>query len=272
MKTNRVREMLQAAEPTVGCFLGLGSPNLAELMAHVGFDWIVVEAEHTPLGPAEIERILMAMSGADTVPLVRLLKADPFLIQQTLDMGALGVVVPMVRNAEEAKAVVDACRYPPQGTRGFGPLRATHYLLDMEDYFAKANENIIVALIIENKEAVQNLEAIANVPGVDVLIFGPFDCCLSMGLDPMRQPYPEIEKVMQRMLAIGRECGVACGIHAWSPEEAQQRLVEGYTFLSYSTDIRLLTTAAQAGLAAFRQGVQLQREKQGLYTRVQSKS
>src|SRR5262245_25267571 len=200
MKTNLVREMLRAGRPTLGCFLGLGSPNVTELLAHLGLDWLVIEAEHTPLAGPQVEHNLMAMNGTNTVPLVRLLRADPFQIQQVLDTGAMGVVLPLVRTADEARAIVSATRYPPAGTRRFRPLRAYWYSTGMHDYFARANENMLVALIIETKEAVQNLEEIAAVPGIDALIPGPMDLCLSLGLDPMRQPHPEIKAITRRML------------------------------------------------------------------------
>ena len=184
MKTNQVREKLRAGKTSLGCFVGLGSPNAAELLAHAGFEWLIIETEHSALDSAEIEHMLMAINGAEAVPIVRVPSADPVYIQRALDFGAMGIMVPMVKTVEEAQAVVRATRYPPAGTRGYNPLRAAHYSFDSKDYFYRANDNLLVALILETKEAVQSLEAIASVPGVDVLFLGPFDLCLSLGLDP----------------------------------------------------------------------------------------
>ena len=197
MKTNFIRERLRRGQPVIGCFLGLQSPNVAELMAHAGFDFLVIETEHNALDSAEVEHILMAVSGTETVPMVRIPSASQVFIQRALDMGAMGIVVPSVRTPEEARAIVSAARYPPQGTRSWGPLRASGYTFDNEDYFNRANDNILVTLIIETKEAVENIEAIARVPGIDVLYLGPWDLCLSLGLNPLHQPHPEVEQVVE---------------------------------------------------------------------------
>ena len=165
--------------------MGLGSPNVAELLAHAGYDWLVIETEHNGLDSAEIQHMLMAMSSTSVVPIVRIPSANPVFIQRALDMGALGVLVPMVRTADEARAIVAATRYPPSGKRSFGPLRAAHYGYDNLDYFNRANDNILVSFILETKEGVDNLDEIAAVEGIDAIFLGPFDLCLSLGLNPM---------------------------------------------------------------------------------------
>lgn len=251
MRTNRVRQKLLAHEPTLGCFMGLGSPNVAELLAHAGFDWLVIETEHNGLDAAEVQQMLMAFNGTETIPLVRVPSANPVYIQRALDMGALGVVVPMVKSAAEAEAIVRATRYPPAGKRSFGALRASHYTFDNEDYFQRANDNILVVLILETAEAVANMETIAAVPGVDALFFGPFDLCLSLGLDPFQQPFNEVEEIYSRALTIGQRHGIAIGMGVSNVEQLHQRRQEGYTLLSYGTDYHLLVEAAQAGVAAF---------------------
>ncbi|MBM3800795.1 MAG: 2,4-dihydroxyhept-2-ene-1,7-dioic acid aldolase [Acidimicrobiia bacterium] len=252
MRTNWVREKLRAGTPTVGCFMGLGSPNVAELMSHAGFDWLVVETEHSALDSSQVEHMLMALKGTEVIPLVRLPSGDPVFIQRALDIGAMGIVAPLVRTAEEARAIVAATRYPPAGTRGFGPLRAAHYMFDSKDYFYRANENLLVVLIVETREAAENLEAIAAVPGVDALFLGPFDLCLSLGLDPMKQPHAEVEAVTQRMLAASQKTNVAIGIHAMTPEQMEKRQQQGFRMISYSTDYMLLADAVRAGLSAFK--------------------
>lgn len=251
MRTNEVRQKLQAQTPTLGSFLGLGSPAVAELMAYAGFDWLVIETEHNGLDSAEIQQMLMALNGTKPVPLVRVPSANPVFIQRALDMGALGVVVPLVKTAAEAKAIVAATRYPPHGTRSFGPLRAEHYTFDRQDYLARANDNLLVVLIIETAEALENLEEIAAVKGVDVLFVGPFDLCLSLGWDPLQLPFPAFEEVIERLLAVGRKYQVAIGMGCGNGAELHQRRGQGCTFLSYATDYILLADAARAGVAAF---------------------
>ena len=125
-------------------------------------------------------------------------------------------------------------------------------MFDSKDYFYGANENLLVALIVETKEAVENLEAIAAVPGVDVLFLGPFNLSLSLGLDPMKQPYPEVDAIIDRMLTVGRNANVAIGIHAMSAEQLGKRQAQGFRMISYSTDYMLMAEAARAGLSAFR--------------------
>lgn len=256
MKTNQVREKLRAGLSSLGCFVGLGSPNAAELLAYAGFEWLIIETEHSALDSAEIEHMLMAINGTEAVPIVRVPSADPVYIQRSLDFGAMGIMVPMVRTVEEAQAVVRATRYPPAGTRGYNPLRAAHYSFDSKDYFYRANDNLLVALILETKEAVQDLEAIASVPGVDVLFLGPFDLCLSLGLDPMKQPHPQVEAVIEQMLSIAKKIGISAGIHAFNSDQLHKRQAQGFKMISYSTDYVLLAEAARTGLEAYRKRAQ----------------
>ena len=244
-------EKVKAGKPTIGVFLGLGSPNVAGLMAHAGFDWLVIETEHNGLDSAEIEHMLMVVDGTDVVPIVRVPSSNHVYIQRALDMGAMGVLVPMVRSAAEARGVVSATRYPPEGTRSWGPLRASRYVFDTDDYFERANDNILVALIVETKEALEDLEAVAAVPGVDVLTLGPWDMSLSLGLDPRKLPLPEIDSVLDRALDVGRKASVVVGHGASTPEEMRELQAKGVTFLDGGTDYSLLAQSARAALAAF---------------------
>lgn len=253
MRTNWVRERLLAGQRACGCFLGMGSPHVAELLAHAGFDWLLIEMEHNALDMAQVEHMLMAMNGTETVPLVRVPSSDPIFIQRALDIGGMGIFVPMVRTVEEAQAIVSASRYPPQGTRSFGPLRASNYTHNYEEYFNRANDNILITLIIETKEAVENMKAIAAVPGIDVLYIGMFDLCLSLGLNPFEMPFPETDEVIERALAIGRRGDAVAGIGEGTPNAFRERAAQGFTFLGYGPDYGLLTSAARAGLDAFKQ-------------------
>src|SRR5215469_12299288 len=158
MHANPVLTKLRSGEATLGCFVGLGSPNVVELLGHAGLDWLVLETEHNGLDAAEVEHLLRATSGTQAVPIVRVPSAQHVFIQRALDMGALGVMVPLVRSVAEVEAIVRATRYPPQGTRSFGPLRASHYGFDNADYLKRANANILVALIIETREAIEHID------------------------------------------------------------------------------------------------------------------
>ena len=220
MKTNTVLEKLRAGRPAIGCFLGLGSPNVAELMGHAGYEWLLIETEHNSLDSAEVEHMVRAVDTTDAVQLVRVPSSNHVYIQRALDMGAMGVLVPMVKTAAEAEAIVRATRLPPDGARSWGPLRAPHYTFDTEDYLRRANQNILVALIVEMREAVDNLEAIAAIPGVDVLTLGPWDLSLSLGLNPLDLPLPEVEAVLNRMLKVAEGRPRRCRRRRRQPREA----------------------------------------------------
>jgi 4-hydroxy-2-oxoheptanedioate aldolase len=249
MNDNWVRQKLLKGEPTIGCQMGLCSPHVAELLSHAGYEWIIIEMEHNALDYAEVEHILMAISSADTIPIVRVPSSDQVYIQRALDVGGMGILVPMVRTPEEAQAIVNATRYPPDGVRGLGGLRATRYMADNSDYLARANDHILVAIILETKEAVENLEVIVSVPGIDVLYIGLWDLCASYGLDPMKMPHAEMDEVVEYVLRVGRERGVAIGITTQDLREALER---GITMLGYGPDYRMLLQAAQAGINTFR--------------------
>jgi 2-keto-3-deoxy-L-rhamnonate aldolase RhmA len=241
-----VRSRLRAGESTTGCFLGLGSPSVTELLGHVGFDWLVLETEHSAVDVAQLEHMLRALGASGSAPIVRVPPRDPVFIQRALDIGAAGVVVPLIRSADEAAEVVAATRFPPHGTRSFGPLRAARYSLDYARYLEHANDEMLVAFIIETREALESIEEIAAVPGVDVLFLGLFDLSLSLGVDPTALPLPEVDAAIERVLAAGAKHGVAVGHSARSRAELEELRARGFRFISYGTDYFLLLNAARA--------------------------
>ena len=168
-------------------------------------------------------------------------------------MGAMGVVVPMVKTVEEAECIVRATRLPPEGIRSWGPLRGSHYGFDTEDYLRRINNNILVVLIVETREAVDNLDAIAAVPGVDVLTLGPWDLSLSLGLNPLDLPLPEVDAVLSRMVEVARTGQVSAGGGVDTPEELREFYARGVMFLEFGTDYSLLANAVQQSLRVFRE-------------------
>lgn len=252
MRTNHVREKLKAGQPTVGCFLGMGSPNVAEQMACSGFDFIVIEMEHNGLDMAQVQHMLMAVNGSAAVPIVRVPSSDQVFIQRSLDIGALGIIVPLLRSAEQARQVVRATRYPPEGNRGFGPLRASQYTLDYPDYLTRANRNILVAFLLETREAMESLEEITAVPGVDALYLGLWDLYLNYGVSPLEMPHPAMDRLVDRAIEVCAANGVALGTGSATPEDLVRWRDRGLTFLGYGPDFVLLTNAARAGVEAFR--------------------
>lgn len=251
MRENRVRRRLKMGQPTLGCFLGLGSPSVAELLASAGMDWLIIETEHNAVDASDVERMLRAIdaAGTGTVPIVRVPSQDPVPIQKALDIGAQGVLVPMIKTAEEARAVVAATRYPPEGSRGFGPLRGSRYTFDSRDYFDRANENMLVGFVLETREAVDNLEEVCSVDGVDLLYLGFADLSLSLGLTPFKLPDPQIDAVVERVLDVAPRHGVAVGNGSTTPDGLGAVLAAGYTFVGFGPDYYLLAEAASAARA-----------------------
>ena len=252
MRNNYVRDKLRRGEPSIGAFLGLESPNVAELFGHHGFEWLLIETEHNGLDAAEVETMVRAIETTEAIPLVRVPSHDQVPIQRALDIGALGVKVPMIKTAEEAQKIVSFTRYAPEGIRSWGPMRASGYTAHEPDYFERANENILVTLILETAEAVENLEEICSVPGIDGISLGPADLGAALGHDPLVRVHPDIEAVAAKMIEVGKKTEVAMGISARTRAEIQRRLDEGFLMINYGADYALLAALAREGIKSFR--------------------
>ena len=252
LKINHALKKMRLGEATIGCFLGLGSPSVAELLAHSGFDWLLIETEHNGLDSAEIEHMLTSINVTETVPIVRVPSSDKVYTQRALDMGAMGILAPMVKSSKEVRKIVQHTKYPPYGTRSWGPLRASQYTIDNEDYFENANNNIIVGVILETTDALKDLENIVSVPGLDLIVIGPWDMALSLGLDPRKLPLPEIDEIVERVIDITSNTSIAVGYGSATPNGIKNLKEEGVTFLSYGPDYALLVNSAKIGIDAFR--------------------
>ena len=196
---NPVKEKLQAGKPVIGTWISLASAISAEAMAQVGWDWIVVDAQHSAIGYENLVRCFQAITGRGPVPMARVSWNDPVSIMRVLDAGAMGIVVPMVNSKGEAEHAVGASKYAPVGFRSSGGSRIAPYV---GDYFTWANQEILVVVMIETIQAVEQAEEILSVPGVDACFIGPGDLGASMGLHPSEvTQYPEHEEAMQRVLS-----------------------------------------------------------------------
>jgi len=259
---NAVKRRLHAGLPAVGHWLSLPSAAVAELMAGFEPDWLMIDTEHGPAGGEVVEDLIRAMKGTATTPLVRVRANDPALIKQALDRGAMGVLVPMVSSAEAARAAVSAAKYPPEGIRGVAGTRASRYGADLPEYFARWNREVLVAVQIETAQALETVEAIAAVPGLDVLFVGPND--LSAALNCFRQfDRPEFQQAVARILGAAQRQGLAAGYHTGTVEEALERIRQGFRLVGLSSDARLLASAMAAtaerlgaGLRAWRHAPQ----------------
>ena len=226
---------------TIGSWITLAHPAIAEIMAKAGFDWLAVDMEHSVITIREAEELIRVIELYGVAPLVRLSANDPVQIKRVMDAGAHGVIVPMVNSVAEAEQAVSAVRYPPQGTRGVGLARAQGYGTSFVKYLDWVNKESVVIVQVEHIDAVNNLEAILAVEGVDGFIVGPYDLSGSLGV-PGQFDHPLMKEAMQRIETVGTASGKAPGIHVIEPksDELKNRIVQGYRFVAYSLDIRML--------------------------------
>jgi len=222
--------MLKQGKVTVGCWDGFGGADVAEILAYQGWDWIVFDGEHGPLGFETMQNLIMATSATETVPIVRVAWNDPVLVKRALDIGAYGVVIPWVNTKQEAINAVAACKYPPKGIRGCGPRRAANYGMD-PNYLKEADDEILVIAQIETAQAVKNLKEILSVPGIDVFFIGPADMAASQGLLGQLTHKTNLETIL-KAVEIGKNTGVAAGMYSLSPDHVNQHIKEGFRFIA----------------------------------------
>ncbi len=256
MVPNHVKHRLRAGQPAFGCLLNFGDPLVAELMASVGFEWLLVDTEHGPIDLAPLAHMFATITRYPVAPLVRVHALTEENVKRVLDAGAWGVLAPNVRTREEAELLAAACKYPPAGVRSLGAGRcALSFKTDPATYFARANDEILVIAQIEHVDAVKNIDAILSVEGIDACYVGPNDFCASMGLAPsLEPPHREFEEAMQVVLAAARRHRVAPGIHCGTPETVNRRLREGWRLVGMLNDQRFLLQAARAARDAVKTG------------------
>ena len=248
----KLKQKIKNAELTIGSWITLGNTSVAEIMANAGYDWLVVDLEHTTISVEQAGELIRTIELSGISSLVRLTNNDESQIKRMLDAGARGIVVPMVKSASDAKYAVAATRYPPLGNRGVGLARAQCYGSSFKEYFswqADTNDGPIVVVQIEHIDAVNNLKDILSVKGVDAFIIGPYDLSCSMGI-PGEFDNPQFTDVMKNIIETGDKLGAVSGIHVVEPdiEKLNNAINEGYKFIAYSVDIRMLDVTARAGI------------------------
>ncbi|MEW6047509.1 MAG: aldolase/citrate lyase family protein [Bacillota bacterium] len=251
--TNPLKERLRAGQAAIGTWLTFASPAVAEALAGLEPDWLLVDTEHSAFNEETLEDMLRAIRAGSpsVVPLVRVAANDVALIKKALDRGAMGVLVPLVNSPVEARAAVAASRYPPQGIRGVAGSRASQYGRTLEKYYASWNENVLVGVQIETRPALEAVDEIAATDGVDLLFIGPNDLSASLGL--YRQfEHPDYRAAVRRILEAARQAGKAAGYMARNAEEAASKIAEGFQFVSVTSDARLLTGAASQAFERLR--------------------
>ncbi len=252
MKKNPVKAALKAGKPQVGTWLSLGNVFAARLMARVGFPWLTVDLEHSPIDWSDAALLFGAIADAGCVPLARVPRGDHDHIKRVLDSGAHGIVVPMVNTVEEAKVAIAAAKYPPAGKRSVGGgLHALNFDATAGDYYKHANDEILVVLQTESPEGVKNAEEIYSLPGVDAIFVGPNDLTFQMRGDDGIDPTPdELEEMLQRVLAIGKKVGTPVGLHVQTTEVVEKRIAEGWQFIALGSELKMMVTGAQQFVSA----------------------
>ena len=248
MRPNAVKRALKAGRPAVGTWLSLGSITAARFLARAGFAWLNVDVEHSLVDWETATHIFAAVADAGCTALARVPANRHDHIKRVLDNGAHGVVVPMVNSRAEAEAAVAACLYPPAGNRSVGgSVHALNFGGTANDYYARANDEILVVLQCEHITAVENADAIFSVPGIDAIFVGPNDLAASMRGPDGRPPSPDATKeAMQAILATCKKHKVAAGIHCGNADEVNHRIDEGWQFMAITSELRMMLDGAAA--------------------------
>ncbi len=251
MRPNRVRELVAGKQCALGGWMAFNSPYAAELMGHCGFDTVVVDLQHGPLYLDAAVPMLQALSATSAMPMARCSGNNFFEINKLLDAGAYGIICPMIDTADDARRLVSACRYPPQGTRSFGPTRGELY--GGKDYFQHANGTILVWAMIETPLGMKNLDEICAVDGLDGVFVGPSDLSLALGVSPLpRWTQPPLSDALARILAAARAAGKMTGCFCGSERMAIDMKKLGFDYLSIGMDAALLRAAAEERINAVR--------------------
>ena len=262
MRENTTLKTWREGGQTIGAWLSMANAYSAEALGRLGFDWVLVDLQHGLIDYTDLTYMLPAISNGDSTPMVRVPWNEPYEIMKALDAGAMGVVVPMVNNREEALRAAEACRYPPRGNRSFGPIRGAMY--GGRGYAAEINDQVACMVMIETEDGIANLDEILSTPGVDGAYIGPSDLALAIGLAPRGDnDDPKHQAVVQDILDACRKHGVASGIHTSSLEYAQKYLSMGVNMVTLGSDGGWLMAGAARELAAARGTQEEAREKTG---------
>lgn len=251
MKPNRVKRLLQEGKGACGTWISLCSPIAAEVMGLVGFDWLLIDMEHGAGDYQTLVSQLQAIAAAgESEPIVRVQWNDPVVVKRVLDAGARGVMIPGIRTVEEARRAVASTKYPPQGFRGIASVRGGQYGLDT-GYLKEANGNVLVYLQIETRDAVQAIDGILDVPGIDVCFIGPNDLAADLG-HIGEMGHPEVVAAIARVEAAAKARSIPLGTVSRSWDAAQALFEKGYRAVSVQSDLNFLLTASRQAVERFR--------------------
>ncbi|MFV0298502.1 MAG: HpcH/HpaI aldolase family protein, partial [Hyphomicrobiaceae bacterium] len=251
MRKNKIKQMWRDGRHATLGWCSISHGFTAEVMARQGFDAICVDLQHGTSEMKDVAPMLQAISQTDTVPIVRVAWNEPATIMKALDLGAYGIIVPLVNNAEEAARAVAACRYPPVGMRSSGPVRALHY--GGADYVAHANDEIIVMAMIETKEGIANLDAICQTPGLDAVYIGPADLSFALDLPPKPDnTEPRHLETCDKILAAAHKHGIKAVMHCAGADFAAGAIKRGFDMVMLTSDLAGMVSGVRQQLDTFK--------------------
>jgi len=248
-----LKEKLRRKEITIGSWITLGHPAIAEIMAKAGFDWLTVDMEHSAITLSQAQHLIQVISLSGVVPLVRVSENNPTLIKRVMDAGSHGVIVPMVNSEKDAVCAVKAVKYPPQGDRGDGLARAQGYGFEFDQYREWVKTESVVIVQIEHIDAVRNLQDILTQVDIDGFIVGPYDLSASLG-KPGEFDDPDVLRALDKIMEVASIIDTVAGIHVIppDPEEVNKKIVEGYRFIAFSLDTLFIGEVCRSGLKSIR--------------------
>lgn len=244
-----VHRLREEGPPSFGTWISSSSPVCLDALDGLGFDWFMIDMEHAHVNPETLAQMVALQASRAGAPLVRVGEVDQYLVKSALDTGAQGVLVPLVNSVEEARRAVSYAKYPPEGVRGIASAASTRYGKDLAGYLRRANSDTLVGVQIETREALENVEAIAAVNGVDVLFVGPQDLTLNLGLADRRKD-PLVLRALGQVAESAKRHGKIAGTLVVDAEEKKTAVDLGFRFVGLASDVRFLLNGAKALLAA----------------------
>jgi 2-keto-3-deoxy-L-rhamnonate aldolase RhmA len=252
MDGKELQAIWRSGTPSFGAWVTISDAAAAAVICNSGYEWLIIDAEHHPFNPEKIREIVSVVRARKGVPIVRVPVNNPAVIKQMLDFGAEGVVVPLLHTAADAQEAVAACRYPPQGIRGYNPVNASNFLKDIDQYRKTINDRVLVILQVEHIDAVNNLDGILATPGISGILIGPADLSYSIGY-PLQLGHPQVQAAIQTTISKCNVAGIPVGVAiSGTPEELASLIRGGLNFMLIGFDYEWIALASKAMLNQMR--------------------
>lgn len=252
-----LKQKLKNKELTIGSWVTIGHPSVVEVMANAGFEWLVIDIEHTSIDLTMVQILISTIQSKGLKALIRVSKNEEVVIKRALDMGADGIIVPMITNGDDAQKAVDYAKYPPIGKRGVGLFRAQNYGLSFNEYKKWVNDELVIIAQVEHYLAAENIESIITTEGIDGIIIGPYDLSGSLGY-PGEYNRSEVKEAINKILLACDKHNIPSGFHVIETDTSKisEKIKQGCTFLAYSLDFLFLLNSSKAGMENIKKDIQ----------------